>query len=89
MLPITRHRTLAIPHRLALVAAAVCLVLAFTVDQSTLDEQLQARQVDRAQDEPQEEATLEAVTPKEQVSAGKSGRSGRLELSPWFSGLTH
>lgn len=89
MLPITRHRTLAIPHRLALVAAAVCLVLSFTVDQSSLDEQLQARQVDSAQGDPNEEAALEAAKPKEQVSTGKNGHSGRLELSPWFSGLAH
>lgn len=89
MLPITRHRTLAIPHRLALVAAAVCLVLSFTIDQSSLDEQAQARQVDSIQGEPKEEAPLEASAPTEQVSSRNSGRSGRLELSPWFSGLSH
>lgn len=37
MLPITHHKKLIIPHRLALVAAGICLALSFTVDQTRVD----------------------------------------------------
>jgi hypothetical protein len=40
MLPITHHKKLIIPHRLAVIAAGICLVLSFTVDQTRVDESL-------------------------------------------------
>lgn len=88
MLPITRHRTLAIPHKLALTAAAVCLVLSFTVDQTSVEERLQARKSAAVQIEENEDSLPAQLAPTERasVTTARSGR-GRLNLLPWFSGL--
>ncbi|NBB92963.1 MAG: hypothetical protein GVY32_07340 [Gammaproteobacteria bacterium] len=89
MLPITRHRTLAIPHRLALAAAAVCLVLSFTVDRTALEESVQENQTAAHQVDSLDNPAA-AVKPSERTSAG-SGKSGKssLKLLPWFTGLAH
>lgn len=88
MLPITRHHTLVIPHRLALIAAAVCLALAFTSDRGKLEGPLQAEG-----SKPLEQ--LEAVHGGS-ASAGHGEQSGKStgsgtnpSLLPWFSGLMH
>ncbi len=88
MLPISKRRTLVIPHRLALIAAAVCLALSFTVDRSGIEEQLQAERA-----EPMERAeavTSESapVTQREQAGGSSSGGDSNLRLLPWFSGLS-
>lgn len=93
MLPITRHRTLVIPHRLALIAAAVCLALAFTSDRNTVEGPQQA---DRSQPLEQLEAVSSSPASVRQgdqpgkAQPGKSRGSGRNpSLLPWFSGLMH
>ncbi|MDZ7789467.1 MAG: hypothetical protein U5L08_03060 [Xanthomonadales bacterium] len=88
MLPISKHRTLVIPHRLALVAAAVCLALSFTADRGELPQQLQAEH-----DTPTEQ--LEATNGGSASISGhdKAGKTrdtrGNPTLLPWFSGLFH
>ena len=86
MLPISKHRTLAIPHRLALLAAAVCLALSFTAERGALPEQLQA---DR--DKPAEQleaANGGSASISRHDKAGKPpDTGGNPTLLPWFSGL--
>lgn len=87
MLPISRHRTLVIPHRLALIAAAVCLALSFTADRGAVEERLRA---ERAQPlEQVEPVSADAASVKQRESSGdnRSGSSGNVSLLPWFSGL--
>ncbi len=88
MLPITRHHTLVIPHRLALIAAAVCMALAFTADRGKLEGPLQAES-----GKPLEQ--LESVNGGS-ASAGhgeqpgsSTGSGNNPTLLPWFSGLMH
>jgi len=88
MLPITRHRTLAIPHKLALTAAAVCLVLSFTVDQTSVEEHLQSRQTAAAQVEENDDTFPAQLAPTERASTPTTrSDQSRLNLLPWFSGL--
>lgn len=88
MLPISKHRTLVIPHRLALVAAAVGLALSFTADRSGLEEKLQAdnaEPMERVEAVSSESAKL---APRERAGDPGSGGSADLHLLPWFSGLS-
>jgi hypothetical protein len=88
MLPISKHRTLVIPHRLALVAAAVCLALSFTSDRGDVQGPLQA---DGDQPIEQIEAVnggSASVGHPDQAPRSNRGR-GNPSLLPWFSGLTH
>lgn len=88
MLPISKHRTLVIPHRLALIAAGVCLALSFTADRSELASKLQA---DHAEPTEQIDAVSSApapIAPPEQAGSSRSRRGGNLSLLPWFSGLS-
>lgn len=84
MLPISKHRTFVIPHRLALVAAAVCLALSFTADRRNVEEHLQAER-----DQPMEQ--LEAVNGGSASASqqDRAGASANPSLLPWFSGLVH
>lgn len=88
MLPISRHRTLVIPHRLALIAAAVCLALAFTSQPRDVEGPLQA---DRNQPADQLEAVSASpasLAPRDQAGKSRSD-GGNPSLLPWFSGLMH
>jgi len=86
MLPISKHHRFVIPHRLALVAAAVCLALSFTADRPGVDSQLQA-------DRGEVSKRLETVDSDTGQTAphhhGDQSRSGNPSLLPWFSGLMH
>jgi hypothetical protein len=90
MLPISKHRTLVIPHRLALAAAGVCLALSFTVDQTAVDDTLQAERsaaVEQLDEQPANAGTA-TVTPSEPSGDVRpSGGGGQVSLLPWFSGL--
>lgn len=88
MLPISKHRTLVIPHRLALVAAAVCLALSFTADRSDVAQQLQAEHSEPMEQVEPGRADSASVAQREKPGDSRSGRSGRLSLLPWFSGLS-
>ena len=88
MLPISKHRTRVIPHRLALVAAGVCLVLSFTVDQASIDQNLQAERSQPSEQFDAVNAGSSAVSQPEQSNEARAGGSGgNVSLLPWFSGL--
>lgn len=79
MLPIIRHhRKPAIPHRVAMAAAAVALLLSFTVDQASLRENLQADSGSPIQ------GTEQAEEKAASGAAASDRDSGSLQLSPWF-----
>lgn len=88
MLPIARRRTLAVPHGLAALAAAICLALAFATDQSDVERQLRAEQ-----SEPSAVQHLagDGDRPDNAVPAGERPSSGDrdtgIDLLPWFAGL--
>jgi len=88
MLPISRHRTLVIPHRLALVAAAICLALSFTADRSATTSQLKADVTEPT--EQIEAASADSAAPgNTERRADSRSRAGKsLSLLPWFSGLS-
>jgi len=82
MLPIIRHHHKpAIPHRVAMAAAAVCALLAFTVDQASVNERLQAQSNPPAQ--PAEQAEEGAAS----TAAASERKPDSLQLSPWFLAL--
>lgn len=86
MLPISKQRTFVIPHRLALVAAAVCLALSFTADRGEMPQQLQAEHHSPA--EQLEASNGGSASINRQEKAAKPRRSGgNPTLLPWFSGL--
>ncbi len=88
MLPLSKHRTLVIPHRLALLAAAVCLALSFTAERGDLPQQLQAEH--DAPAEQIEAANGGSASIGRQDKAGKHrANGGNPTLLPWFSGLLH
>lgn len=88
MLPIARRRTLAVPHGLAALAAAVCLTLAFATDYSDIEQQLRAEQ-----SEPSAVQHLagDGDRPDNTVPAGERpnsrDRDTVVDLLPWFAGL--
>lgn len=94
MLPFVRHRTLQIPHRLAALAAAICLALAFTSDVQTRLETLQA---ESASEKPVEVMVkVPEHAPSDQTVNPEPGRSGNSEqatrglsnfLLPWLPRL--
>jgi len=89
MLPISKHRTLVIPHRLALAAAGVCLALSFTVDQTAVDDNLQAEHrasIEQLEEQPANAGTA-TVTPSEPAGDVHPSGGGKVSLLPWFSGL--
>lgn len=88
MLPISKRRTLVIPHRMALVAAAVCLALSFTVDRSGIEEQLQAERTEPMERTEAVSSESVPVTQREQADRSSSGGNSNLRLLPWFSGLS-
>jgi len=85
MLPIAKRHRLVIPHRLALTAAAVCLILSFTAGRSDPDGQLQAEHGSHMERIETIDSSAEAIRQHEAGSSTR--RSGRLRLLPWFSGL--
>lgn len=87
MLPISKHRTLVIPHRLALVAAAVCLALSFTADRRTVEPQLQAEREQPVEQIDMVNGGSAAIKPGDR--SGHSGGGSNPSLLPWFSGLMH
>lgn len=89
MLPITRRRTLEVPHGLAAVAAAVCLILAFATDHASVDERLQARNSDQSPVEEtasERDEALETASEKVRDSRKRRERRSGLGLLPWFPG---
>lgn len=87
MLPIIKRRTIAIPHKLALVAAAVCLALSFSVDRASIEERLQARNTPTQQPSEQGAAASSIPASERAGEAENTARKKRLNLLPWFSGL--
>lgn len=89
MLPIAHRRTLEVPHGVAALAAAVCLVLAFVSDQSGGEEQqLQAEQSGSSRVEhvtSRDEPSDEAAEARKRTRSGNG--KGAIELLPWFTGL--
>ncbi|QKK02198.1 MAG: hypothetical protein HND55_05725 [Pseudomonadota bacterium] len=88
MLPIVKHRTMHIPHRVALVAASICLILSFTVEQVEREDRLSTGH-DAA---PSVEQSVPAVDPgpmaeKPDIPPDKRGQPDySLSLLPWFAG---
>lgn len=88
MLPIARRRTLAVPHGLAALAAAVCLTLAFATDHSDVQQQFRAEQ-----SEPSAVQHLagDGRRSDNTVPAGEKpdsrDRDAGIDLLPWFAGL--
>lgn len=62
MLPVSPRHRLAIPHRLAMIAAAVCLTLAFSANQLAASKSLEAE-------------SLAAQCDSEQVAGSTAGSS--------------
>jgi len=88
MLPISRHRTLVIPHRLALIAAALCLALSFTADRWSAEPQFQAERNEPAEQVEPARADSASVARSDKRRESRSGGHDRLRLLPWFSGLS-
>jgi hypothetical protein len=88
MLPISKHRTLVIPHRLALVAAAVCLALSFTADRSTVETQLQSELGEPVEAIEPADTAPAPIAHGDKPSNSRSGGGDNLSLLPWFSGLS-
>ncbi|NDY96912.1 hypothetical protein [Wenzhouxiangella limi] len=89
MLPIARNNAFHVPHGLAALAAAVCLVLAFTSDFSQRQKQVLDAQADpaawvaTAADDPRPD-----ITPKGDARPGdKMSSRSTTRWIPWFPGL--
>ena len=86
MLPISRHRALVIPHRLALIAAAVCLALAFFSGPHGVDGPMQA-QHGTPGGQPEGGHADAAVISRGEPCPGPARSAAKPSLLPWFSGL--
>ncbi|MGY6554728.1 MAG: hypothetical protein ACXIUM_09420 [Wenzhouxiangella sp.] len=91
MLPTNRKRALQIPHGLAIAAAALCLVLAFSTDLQSRHDQISA--------ERSEPAPVQLLAGSEDSLLDKAGRGDQraesrtrdlrrapMPLFPWFPG---
>lgn len=90
MLPMTRRRTPGFPHRIALLTAAICLVLAFTLDQTPDTDKLHSHAHSDSHIESGDDSVTATAQARERATQpnGKA-RSSTVRLSPWFSGLSH
>lgn len=92
MLPINRKRALQIPHGLAIAAAAICLVLAFSTDLQTRHEQISA---ERSEPTPvqllagSEDGLIDKASRVDQRAEPRTRdpRRAPMPLFPWFPGL--
>ncbi len=90
MSPITRSRKPGFPHQIALLAAAVCLVLSFTMDQTTDEDHAPSHANTAVQVEHGDEPVTVTVQARERAAqTNGQPRSSAVRLSPWFRGLSH
>ena len=90
MLPIIRNKPLHVPHRLAAIAAAICLGLAFFSDFSERRENLIATQTESATKRftaVVEEARGDAAAAPEQRRVDSTKSRQPTQWFPWFPGL--
>lgn len=92
MLPIKRKHALQIPHGLAIAAAAICLVLAFSTDLQSRHEQISA---ERSEPTPLQLLTGSEDNLVDMASRGdpraesrpRDPRRAPMPLFPWFPGM--
>lgn len=93
MLPSHRKRALHIPHGLAIAAAGICLVLAFSSDLQSRHEQISAERLDQpvqqlaGSDESRPDSASWLDQRSEQRSRDHAARRLPMPLFPFFPGL--
>jgi hypothetical protein len=89
MLPVARNRSFHVPHGLAALAAAVCLVIAFTTEDGNSTPQLAG-----LTDQPCVQSPVESETSRDTPQTGRDAQSGERRavrgasavFIPWFPG---
>ncbi|MEN1729108.1 MAG: hypothetical protein AAGJ52_11775 [Pseudomonadota bacterium] len=91
MLPVVKRKTLEVPHGLAAIAAAICLVLAFATDFSDRDaqqlvemEKVQAAEFAITQAPTATDDTASASDGALQIGDTSTGASNNSALITWF-----
>jgi len=92
MLPIVKRKTLEIPHTLAALAAAICLVIAFATDFTAREETLRAgidqsdnvELIARNAGKAADENTPRSDTPRRGTGEGAAPSSVSSGLLNWF-----
>ena len=92
MLPINRKRALQIPHGLAIAAAAICLVLAFSTDLQSRHDQISHERPELAPVQllaGSEEKLVDKAARMDQRSESRTREPRRtpMPLFPWFPGM--
>lgn len=92
MLPIVKRKTLEIPHTLAALAAAICLVIAFATDFTARENSLRA-EIDQSEKmeliarhaaKPQDDTAPRPETPRRGSGDGAAPSSMSSGLLNWF-----
>jgi hypothetical protein len=94
MLPIVKRKTLAIPHGLAALSAAVCLGLAFVTDFQEREQDLRAQAnppapietIVNSADENTRGERASANDPQRKLNTDRPKGRGTPNLLPWFPG---
>lgn len=89
MLPVARNRSFHVPHGLAALAAAVCLVIAFTTEEGN-----SAPRLADSTAEPCEQSTAKAEADQDAPRTERDSRQGERQavrrasavFIPWFPG---
>lgn len=89
MLPVARNRSFHVPHGLAALAAAVCLVIAFTTENSNSAPQMAALATEPCVQNVTTGEAHEAIPASErkaQQGKRRAVRSASAVFIPWFPG---